>query len=197
MKQFITLDEAIEKLNAGALGVLPTDTVYGVVCRAQDQKAVTRLYELKHREAKPGTVLAASIDQLVTLGIPRRYLVVVAQYWPNPISVVVPAPPSLAYLYQGKGSLAVRIPKDRRLLALLEQTGALLTSSANEPGEPTAETMQMAVDYFGGRVDFYVDGGSLSGHKPSTIIRVVDDAIEVLREGAVKINENGEVQNDI
>jgi len=42
-------------------------------------------------------------------------------------------------------------------------------------------------------VDFYVDGGDLSGREPSTVIRVVDDAIEVLREGAVKIDESGEI----
>ncbi len=51
------------------MGVLPTDTVYGLVARRLDQAAATRLYRLKKREQKPGTVIAASIDQLVELGI--------------------------------------------------------------------------------------------------------------------------------
>jgi tRNA threonylcarbamoyl adenosine modification protein (Sua5/YciO/YrdC/YwlC family) len=181
----------------GAIAVIPTDTVYGVVARAVDQVAVKRLYELKHRHQKPGTLVAASIDQLVTLGIPRRYLTAVEQYWPGAISVVIPSGLKLEYLDSGKHSLAIRIPDHADLLRLLEQTGPLLTSSANMPGEPPANTIAEAREYFGDRVDLYQDGGDLSGHAPSTVIRIIDDAIEVLLAGAVKINENGRINSDI
>jgi tRNA threonylcarbamoyl adenosine modification protein (Sua5/YciO/YrdC/YwlC family) len=177
----------------GTIGVIPTDTVYGVVARAHDQAAVTRLYELKRREHKPGTLIAASVDQLVELGFKRRYLQAVERFWPGPVSVVVPCM-ELAYLHQGVGSLAVRIPNNPELLRLLQSTGPLLTSSANQPGEPPANTAAEARAYFDDGVDFYEDGGDLSGAQPSTVIRVVDDAIEVLRQGAVHIDEQtGEV----
>jgi tRNA threonylcarbamoyl adenosine modification protein (Sua5/YciO/YrdC/YwlC family) len=178
----------------GAIAVIPTDTVYGVVARATDQVAVARLYELKHRHHKPGTLIAANIDQLVELGIPRRYLSAVEQFWPGAISVVIPCGPELDYLELGQSSLAVRIPDQSSLLELLLVTGPLLTSSANMPGEPTANTVAEARAYFGNQVDMYQDGGDLSGHAPSTVIRVVDDAIEILRDGAVKINENGRTE---
>src|SRR5688500_17753578 len=77
-------------LNSGGVGVIPTDTVYGLVCSAANQEAVARLYALKSRENKPGTVIAASVDQLVALGIKARYLKPVESYWPNPISVIIP-----------------------------------------------------------------------------------------------------------
>ena len=170
---------------------MPTDTIYGVVARAADHRAVARLYELKRRDAKPGTLVAANIDQLVELGIPRRYLTAVLQFWPGPISVVIPCGPELEYLHKGARSLAVRIPNRGDFRQLLEKTGALLTSSANHPGEPPANTLAEAQKYFGDNVDFYVDGGDLSGHEPSTVLRIVDDAIEILRQGAVKIDENG------
>ena len=173
----------------GAIGVIPTDTVYGLVARATDQTAVTRLYELKKRDGKPGTLIAASIEQLEELGLKHRYLKAVEQFWPDAISVIIPcADPQLAYLHQGKMSLAVRIPKDKSLQKLLKETGPLLTSSANHPGQPTAVTAQQAKDYFGDEVDFYVDGGDFTNHEPSTVIRIVDDAIEVLRQGAVIID---------
>lgn len=178
----------------GAIAVIPTDTVYGVVARATDQAAVARLYELKHRHHKPGTLIAANIDQLVALGIPRRYLTAVEQFWPGAVSVVIPCGPELDYLELGQHSLAIRIPDQPELLDLLIKTGPLLTSSANMPGEPTANTIAEARNYFGDNVDMYQDGGDFSGHAPSTVIRVVDDAIEVLREGAVKINENGSIE---
>jgi L-threonylcarbamoyladenylate synthase len=173
-----------------AIGVIPTDTVYGVVARATDQAAVARLYRLKRRDNKPGTTIAANLEQLEKLGLKRRYLKAVEQFWPGAVSVVIPvADPALSYLHQGKMSLAVRIPDDPQLNALLQKTGPLLTSSANQPGDPTSVTIQQAKDYFGDQIDFYIDGGDLSQHKPSTIIRIVDDAIEVLRPGAVKIDD--------
>ncbi len=177
-----------------AIGVIPTDTVYGVVARASDQAAVARLYAVKNRTNKPGTLIAASIEQFVALGIERRYLKAVEQFWPGPVSVILPAGEDLAYLHAYKGTLAVRVPDDDDLIGLLEQVGPLLTSSANQPGEPPAVSVNEARNYFGDEVDFYVDGGDLSGRKPSTVVRIIDDEIEVVREGAVKINESGEVE---
>jgi L-threonylcarbamoyladenylate synthase len=179
--QSVELQTAIQN---GAVGVLPTDTVYGLVCHAQDQSAVARLYDLKSRERKPGTVIAASIGQLAELGVKARYLRAVEQFWPGAVSVVIPCP-DLHYVTQGLTSLAVRIPSDPAVQRLLRHTGALLTSSANHPGKPPANNLAEAETYFGDNVDFYVDGGDLSGRAPSTVLRVVDDAIEVLRQGAV------------
>jgi L-threonylcarbamoyladenylate synthase len=179
-------------LKPGSVGVIATDTLYGLVARAEDKAAVERMYSLKSREQKPGTLIAASIDQVEKLGLKRRYLTAVEQYWPDAVSVIIPcADPALSYLHQGKMSLAVRLPDDDGLQKLLTQTGPLITSSANHPGEAPAATIEQAKQYFGAQVDFYIDGGDLSGHQPSTIIRVVDDAIEIIRQGAVKIEESG------
>lgn len=185
--------DLVSRLRDGAVGVLPTDTVYGLVARAADPEAAARLYALKHREHKPGTIIAAKLQQLIDLGLRARYLKAVEQYWPNPLSVVIPCGDELAYLHLGQHSLAVRIPSDARMQALLAQTGPLLTSSANHPGKPVATDLAEARAYFSDQVDFYVDGGSVTDHAPSTVIRIVDDAIEVLRAGAVHIDENGRI----
>ena len=183
-------DPADKLIKPAAIGVVPTDTVYGVVARAADEAAVGRLYKLKSREAKPGTLIAVSIEQLEELGLKHRYLKAVEQFWPGAVSVIIPcSDPKLKYLHQGKMSLAVRIPDDKKLLELLKQTGPLVTSSANLPGEPPAVNISQAKSYFGGEVDFYEDGGDLSGRQPSTVIRIIDDAIEVIRQGAVKIDQ--------
>ena len=185
-------DLASDFQKPGTIGVIPTDTVYGVVARAADPEAVARLYALKHREGKPGTLVAANMEQLEELGLKHRYLKAVEQFWPGALSVIIPcADPALTYLHQGKMSLAVRIPAKKEFQELLALTGPLLTSSANHPAEPPATTITEAKNYFGDEVDLYFDGGDLSDHKPSTIIRIVDDAIEIIREGAVKIDEEG------
>lgn len=181
-------------LTAGSVGVIPTDTVYGLVCLASDKEAVAKLYALKNREKKPGTIIASSIEQLVELGVKRRYLTAVEQFWPNPLSIIIPVGLELEYLHLDIQSLACRVVSGpQKLLDVLSNVGPLLTTSANNPGEPEATEIAQAQKYFGNSVDFYVDGGDLAGRLPSTLIRVVDDAIEVLREGAVKIDETGKI----
>ena len=135
---------------------------------------------------KPGTIIAANVDQILELGITPTYLNLVDKFWPGPVSVETPH--SMNYLHQGTGRQAIRIPDDARLRAFLEKTGPLQTTSANHPGEPHANTVSEAKSYFDGQVDFYVDGGDTTGSEPSTIIRITDDGtVEVIRQGARKI----------
>jgi len=195
MRIFTSLSdpEVVSLLKNGAVGVLPSDTVYGVMCRAADEKAVARLYEVKHRENKPGTLIAANIAQLVELGLKERYLKAVQHFWPGAVSVRIPHYPPNYLVDIPTGTVAVRIPDNEPLLTLMEQVGPLQTSSANLTGQPVATQLAEAQAYFGDTVDFYVEGGDLSNRPPSTIIQIVDDVIEVIREGAVKIDENGRV----
>lgn len=189
MSRFITRDEVVAVLLAGGVGVLPTDTVYGLVARAADKPAVRRFYDLKKRERKPGTVVAASVEQLVELGVPEVHLRRVEHLWPASLSVILETGPELAYLHLGLDSLAVRVPGDEAVRRMLELTGPLVTTSANAPGQPTAVNATEARNYFEDGVDFYVEGEDLSGRAPSTIVRVSETGIEVLRQGAVVIAE--------
>ena len=185
--KLIPFTDAAQRLQQGQVGVIPTDTIYGLAASAYDEVAVTRLYAVKKREHKPGTVIAASIDQLISLGIEPHYLNYVASLWPASLSVVIPTS-ERPYLHQGVGSLAMRVVADPNLRTILEQTGPLLTSSANQPGEPESTIIERAWQYFGDSVDFYVNGGDLSGRKASTIIRLLpDNSIELLRQGSVDI----------
>ncbi len=183
-----TLLQSADELTSGKVGIIPTDTLYGVVACASNEPAASRLYAHKKRVTKSGTLIAASIDQLVELGLKKRYLVAVEHYWPGAISIEIPTGPVLDYLHKGTYTIAVRVPNNEGLRTLLNITGPLITSSANPPGEAPATTIRQAQVYFNDMVDFYVDGGELKG-LPSTIIRVVDDAVEVLRQGSVTIDE--------
>jgi tRNA threonylcarbamoyl adenosine modification protein (Sua5/YciO/YrdC/YwlC family) len=187
-QKIVSFDRALQILLDGGVGVLPTDTVYGLATRADHPEGVARLYALKHRERKPGTTIAATVEQLTKLGVDEKYLRHVEKWWPNPLSVVVPTGEDLFYLHQGLDSLPMRIPKDDALRIFLEKTGPLATSSANQPGEPESRNLEDAWNYFGDSVDFYVDGGDMSGRAPSTIIRInAAGDIEVLRQGAVTL----------
>jgi len=183
-------------LQTGAVGIMPTDTIYGLVATARDPAVVRRLYKLKERERKPGTIIAAHVDQLVALGIDRSLLRRVAHLWPNPLSIVLSVSAELSYLDQAVGSLAVRVPQDETIRALLAQTGPLVTSSANHPGHVPASNMIEAQRVFGDQVDFYVAGDDRGDRPPSTVVRLRSDGqFELLRRGAVTIDEQGNIHD--
>lgn len=182
------IDNAARILLDGGVGIMPTDTVYGLVARAEDQRAVARLYALKHREHKPGTIIAADTEQLAKLGISKQRLKTIEHLWPNPLSVILVLGQEFAYLDLGVGDIATRVVADTRLQSFLRQTGPLLTTSANHPGKPGAVNILEAQNYFNDQVEFYVDSGDLSGRAPSTIIRLTDSGeIKIIRDGAVKL----------
>ena len=181
--------QVAQLLSQGAVGVIPTDTIYGLVAHAQSRSAVERLYSLKPRELAPGTIIGASIEQFTELGLDTPSLDKIRHLWPAPLSVVIDAQASPPYLRQTRTTLPVRIPALVEIIQLLEQTGPLMTTSANTSGSPTSTSMQMAIDYFGDQVDFYVDGGDLGSRLSSTIIGFNDNGEIVLyRRGAIEIN---------
>ena len=178
----------IDLITNGAVGVLPTDTVYGLVAAVRSPQAVTKLYATKPRELAPGTIIAASVDDLASVGFRLDQLQQVEHYWPASLSVVLDASDINAEVKQARLDLPVRIPNSPALANLLRQTGPLMTTSANAPKQPTSTSVAMAETYFGNSVDYYVDGGDLSNRPPSTIIGIKpDNSIEIYRQGAVDI----------
>lgn len=186
MNILTTVSEIADALIAGRVVVLPTDTVYGIVAIARDREAVQKIYTYKVRESKPGTIIAGSVGQLVELGINSQDLELAKEYWPGAVSVIVRCDVP-DYLDFRNGTLAVRLPKNDFLKQLLNLTGPLMTSSANLTGMPVANNIDEAFLYFGDKVDFYVDGGHLSNRSSSTIIKVTENGLEVIRQGDVEV----------
>jgi L-threonylcarbamoyladenylate synthase len=182
----------MNEIKRGAVGVLPTDTVYGLAASAINPEATKKLYTLKNRERKPGTVIAASYEQLIRLGVDKKYVDIAKAFWPNPISIILPVGAQLDYLSQGLGSIAFRVVADVPMRRLLEQTGPLLTSSANDPGAPPATTIQMAKDYFKDKVAYYLDGG-IKSNNPSTIIQISNTGVKIIRQGVFVLPPDAKV----
>jgi len=197
--------DIIENLKNGGVGILPTDTIYGLVGSALSKKAVERIYKLKKRNPKkPFIILIADVDDLkkfgVALGKPAKKIL--GEFWPGSVSVILRCPKlkrELSYLKPFNKTLAFRCPKARWLNDLLKTAGPLVAPSANPEGAPPAETIKQAKKYFtcpvgspagdsfrGGKVDFYVDVGKIKG-LPSTLISLEKGKIMVLREGKIKI----------
>ncbi len=162
-------------IRGGGIGVLPTDTLYGLVGSAMNAKTVERIYRVRKRNPKkPMIILIGSERDLETFGVKptgeQRKLL--KKIWPGPVSVIFPcAARRFRYLSRGIGTLAFRLPAKPALRRLLKQTGPIVAPSANPEGREPAETIQKARRYFGGAVDCYSDGGMLRGI-PSTVIEM-------------------------
>lgn len=175
----------IEILKAGGVGIVPTDTLYGICASAFSPKAVERIYAIKGRsEAKPFIILISSVDDLKKFGIKlsAENIAYLDTTWPAAVSVILPCPlKKYAYLHRGVMSLAFRVPKSKKLRDFLDATGPLVAPSANPQGEEPAHTIAEAKKYFGDQVDFYMAGGRKEG-KPSKIVSIVSGKPEVLRK---------------
>ena len=186
--------EVITSLRKGGVGVLPTDTIYGIVGSAFSEKAVARIYRLRKRNLKKQfIVLIGSISGLKKFGVVAPLLhppllrgegLGGVGLWPGKVSVILPVPArKFAYLHRGTKSIAFRLPRPAALRALLKKTGPLVAPSANIEGEPPSRTIKKAKKYFGDKVDFYVDGGTRAS-QPSTLVRIENGKVIVLRKGA-------------
>ena len=184
MKMFFERDELeiAAWLVDGKVGVLRTDTLYGLVCRADNQVAVERIYRVKGRDNdKSPIVLIANQQQLFDGPTPvmGQFLETV---WPGKISVIIPSASAPRWIERRNTSVAYRLPGSAWLRSLLAWTGPLIAPSANPEGQPPAQTIQQAIDYFGNSVDFYVDSGEVIDESPSQLLRMnVAGEIERLR----------------
>lgn len=175
--------EVVELIRNGAVGIIPTDTIYGIVSVLSNKASVSKIYELKNRpaEGKAGTTLIGDVSQIAAFVSPD-VLEKAQKYWPGPVSIEMSVGPELSYADRGFGTLAFRIPDNQEILGLLHQTGPLSTSSVNYSGMPPATTVEDALAMFGERVDFYVDGGDLGEREPSGVIRFTEGGeVEVIR----------------
>lgn len=193
-KKNMEYESCKDLIRSGAMGVMPTDTLYGVVASAMDAAAVERVYRVRGRdEGKPCIVLIGDVDALERFGIVLggRMRSLLEGVWPGKVSVILPCPDErFAYLHRGTGTIAFRVPDRSDLRAFLTAALPLVAPSANPQGKPPAKTIAEAESYFGGAMDFYVDGGHLDG-EPSTVVRFEDGALVVVRQGAVDISNRG------
>ncbi len=173
---------AVKILKNDGIGVLPTDTLYGIMGSAFSKKAVERIYKVKGRNSKkPFIILISSLNDLKKFGI--IYPVILQTYridlvkkmWPRKTTIIFPLPKEMwkkfPYLHRGTKSLAFRLPRKKSLIALLKKTGPLVAPSTNPESLPPATIIAEAKKYFDNKIDFYISGGRKTG-SPSRIIQI-------------------------
>lgn len=184
------MDNYIQQLKNGGVGVIPTDTIYGLVGQALNRQTVERIYRLKQRSPqKPFIILISSASDLekFDISLDKETQKILEKVWPGEVSVVLECNDrDLEYLHRGTNTLAFRLPDNQELISILNETGPLVAPSANLEGAPNAKNILEAKKTFGDQVDFYLDKGEKIS-EPSTLIQITDGKIEILRQGKVRI----------
>ena len=170
----------------GAVVLVPTETVYGLICRAGDQTACRRIFELKNRPDSKVLGWFVSGEAMlrengVVINDSARKLL--QKYTPGALTVISET--------ENDSTQGYRIPDNELLLAILYELGEpLAQTSANASGTPDARSCQEALAQLCGEVDFYVDGGELSDSScASTVVNSVGGELKILRQGSVFIEE--------
>ncbi len=187
-----TIRDAAALIRQGGLVAYPTDTVYGLGCDPFNADAVERLVKSKGRNKGSLPVLVESTYVARQLGTFSDLAVHLAEkFWPGPLTIVVPLKASLPADVTGDfETIGLRIPNHPVACKLIRGCyGAIIGTSANLSGKPSSKTADEVMRDLKGRIDLIIDGGPVLSGKESTVAKVVEYRVSVLREGAIPRGE--------
>ncbi len=191
--------EIVERILAGGVVLLPTETVYGLGA-LPNEIGLQKMIELKMRpKGKPFQLLISEIEELEKFGAVVSPLArkVMETFWPGPLTIVLDVPEgSFPAGLAPQNNVGFRMPAHELCRDLVRKCGgALAASSANVAGQPEPRTCQDGQRQFAiGSLDAVIDGGPTGDSLPSTVISVRNGDITVIRRGAVSENDLLELQ---
>ncbi len=194
-KSNMDLREAVQALKDGGVVVFPTETSYGIGCDATNAKAVRRVLTLKGRPDGKGTPLIVdSLKMAEQWGVFSPTAKKIAKkYWPGALTLVVPVCGKIASAVLQNKTVALRVSENLIAHALVKGLGKpLVATSANVSGQPPAFSVRAFEQQIPEGADVIIDAGALPKRKPTTLMKVVGDSVEVLRQGAVMPTKVGQ-----
>lgn len=184
--------EGARVVRKGGLVAYPTDTVYGLGCDPFNHQAVLRLVRAKERKSGELPVLVDNLERGREIGnIDKTSLRLAQRFWPGPMTLVVPAKALLPPQVTGpSNTVGLRIPNRTETLELIKHCGgAIVGTSANVTGDAPSKSAEEVLRALKGRVDIVLDGGPATLGAESTVVRLDNGEVMILREKAVSRKE--------
>lgn len=182
-----------EILNNDGVIAFVTDTVWGLGCLPSSEKAVKKIYEIKHREAKKPLILMSydiyPLLDYLKQPVEKRAQWLIKKHFPGALTMVLEKSEKTPdYLTSSMPTVGIRVPDNETFADICKNItgGVLATTSANISGEPPALNYDEAVEYIGGKVDFVVPSNGVEAHGlASTVIGFNDGETVIYRQGEV------------
>lgn len=178
------LDNVALCLQQGGVVIVPTETVYGIVTRYDNQEGRERIYRMKQRpQNRQLQMLAADYTSAIQAGVIDTPIL------KKLVDKLLPG--ELTLICQGKQepTIGLRIPNHPFILKLIQKVGfPLAATSANLSGEPPANQASDATLHLAELPDWLIDGGKVQGYS-STVVSLLTDPPTILREGPISLTQ--------
>jgi len=183
----VDIQIATKAINDGAIVVFPTDTVYGLGCNPYNHDAVQSIYEIKKRKkTKPFPVIGYSkkeLEKIVEFNSLEEKIA--EKFWPGPITLILKIKDKeIQKSLDLEGKIAVRVPNNKCVLALLKECKLWVGTSANISGTTPFNDPKECDKNLSG-YDLLIDGGIISSQGESTIVEIENNDVKILRKGSV------------
>ncbi|MCE5300931.1 MAG: threonylcarbamoyl-AMP synthase [Spirochaetia bacterium] len=185
--KLVTVKAIIDILNKDGVVILPTDTVYGLFCRAYSKKAVSKIYSIKGRaKHKPLQVFVRSKDEIYALakaGPKQKRLI--DEMLPGRRTVILALKPGMKkrFPFLKKNTLGFRIIRSADINHILRHLGEpLAATSANKSGEPSPIKFRDISKNIIKKSDFSMMNDKMIKGKPSTVADITGKDIKILRK---------------
>lgn len=184
------LEEVVQILKADGIVIFPTETVYGIGGNALSNDVVDRVYAAKKRPRdKAVNIMVSSIEQVekyaeITCDLERK---IIEKFMPGPITIILKKKANFGdYFTADNDTIGVRIPNQKVINAILDKVDfPLIAPSANISGKESGIEASVIAEDFKDTVDVIIDGGRAELSKSSTIVKIVNGEIVILREGTI------------
>lgn len=187
-------EEIINTLNNGGVIAYVTDTVWGLGCLPDNEKAVKKIYEIKKREAqKPLILMSNEVYNLLDYvkPIPKVGQQLIKKYFPGALTIVTDKSDKTPdYITSNMPTVGIRIPNNKVFKEICEiiPNHVLATTSANLSHQPSAKTYEQALENMTGLADLIIeDYGYHAKGLESTVVGVMNNELRIFRQGAITI----------
>lgn len=186
----IEIKEAAQAIKKGNLVLFPTETVYGIGANALDEDAVKKIYVAKGRESDNPLIAHISnitmLKKIVTeIGDIEKILI--EKFWPGPLTIIFNKKQIVPNIITaGLKTVAVRMPSNTIANKLIEFSETPIAApSANISGKPSGTILEDILPELDGKVEYVIDGGKVDIGIESTVVRVIDNKVHILRPGKI------------
>lgn len=191
-------EEPVEILKNGGLIAFPTETVYGIGVRFDNENSFCRLIKVKNRPGnKPFTMMIGDKNLIKKYAfISEKQEKIINKFLPGRITIILKKRETIpSYVSLGGDTIGFRVPDSEVLRGFLNRIGVpLLVPSANKSGLSPAKNIFELEKQFNDELDGVILGDIGDG-VPSTVVSLIDDKIKVLRKGEISEGELNEVLN--
>jgi tRNA threonylcarbamoyl adenosine modification protein (Sua5/YciO/YrdC/YwlC family) len=180
------IDKTVEVLKEGGVIAYPTDTIYGFGCDMYNKKAIQRIYQIKKRDLKkPFSFICSDLKNISLYAqVTNQAYKIMKRWLPGPYTFILLGTKLVPKIMLTKRkTVGIRVPNNNISLALVKGLGnPIISTSVGFSGGEILSDPSFIGETFGSQIDLTIDGGLLA-NRPSTIISLIDDKIEVVREG--------------